>query len=417
MHATTLRFWLWGLTLALCGMGMVMVASTTTIRGADAGLNYRAMGVQGMAFVVGLIIAAAISLCGIRVLRNGYLIACATLAVAISLVVLPYIAAPINGAYRWINLGPFNVQPAELAKVVMVLAAAWHLVRLQERVRVHWDGVLLPLAGFGVAAFLVYRTQDLGSVVVMGLVLWAMMFFARTRWMYFTVLGLASLPMVTYVTVFSEGYRRDRMLAFRDPWTADGPAAYHLQQSELSIGSGGVFGVGLGQGASKQGFLPEFHTDFVYAIICEELGMMGGVMVALGFLLLVLVGLSIANRSEDRYARLVAIGATVLLGFQAFWNMLVVTGAVPTKGLTLPFISYGGTSLVVSMALIGMLDAAARTIPAPVPGRGMSSTRIGAIVVQRDRPTTAQRLRRVTTDPVTRAWRRLTGSHEGGRPH
>ena len=210
----------------------------------------------------------------------------------------------------------------------------------------------------------------------MGLVLYVMMFFARARWIYFTILGIASLPLLLYVTVFSEGYRRDRMLAFWDPWAVEGPAGYHLQQAQMAIASGGTHGMGLGQGASKQGFLPEFHTDFIYAITCEELGAVVASS-SWAYLLYVMVGLGIAHRCGNGYARLVAVGATILLGFQAFWNMLVVTGTVPTKGLTLPFISYGGTSLVVSLILIGLLDAAARTIPRTSPSKKRGKRVIG----------------------------------------
>ncbi|TVR43440.1 MAG: cell division protein FtsW [Planctomycetota bacterium] len=384
MSPTALRILLALLTLALCGLGLVMVGSTTTIRGvADGGLNFRALMIQGIALLIGASIAVTISIVGLGVLRQRWFIFSASFLVAVMLFLVPLVSAPVNGAYRWFDLGPIKIQPAELAKVMLILMGAWYLVQQQERVRVHWHGVLMPLLGFGFVALLVYRTQDLGSVVVMALVLWAMMVFAGARWLYFTALGIASLPLVLYVTVFSEGYRRDRMLAFRDPWAVEGPAGYHLQQSELAIASGGTHGMGLGQGASKQGFLPEFHTDFIYAIICEELGMIGGVAVVLLFLCLVMVGLSIANRCDDRYARLVAVGATMLIGFQAFWNMLVVVGAVPTKGLTLPFISYGGTSLVVSLAVIGLLDAAARTIPSGRAHRSRSNTRIGAAILRR----------------------------------
>jgi len=155
-------------------------------------------------------------------------------------------------------------------------------------------------------------------------------------------------------------YRRDRLLAFLDPWHADGPAAYHLQQSFIAIGSGGLFGLGLGQSVAKYSFLPERHTDFIFAVICEELGLVGGLALAGVFLLLVWTGLAIAARAQDRFLRLLAVGATVVLGTQAFWNMLVVVGAVPTKGLTLPFISYGGSSVLVCLALVGVLDAVAR---------------------------------------------------------
>jgi cell division protein FtsW len=215
--------------------------------------------------------------------------------------------------------------------------------------------------------------------VVMAVVLGAMLVFAGAPWWYMLVVGLPCLPGLLYFTVFQVAYRRDRLLAFIDPWNMDGPAAYHLRQSFIAIGSGGLSGVGLGQSTTTLSFLPERHTDFIFAVICEELGLIGAMAVAGAFLLLVLTGLLIAAQARDRFLRLLAVGATMVLGMQAFWNMLVVTGAVPTKGLTLPFISYGGSSVVVCLALVGLLDAVAQAnLRSEV--RRTSSSRIGAVV-------------------------------------
>jgi cell division protein FtsW len=276
-----------------------------------------------------------------------------------SLALVHLIGRENHGAKRWIDLGPINLQPAELAKFALVLAAAWHLSRVAERVRSSWYGVLMPLCGFALVAGLVYMTKDLGSVVVMAVVLGAMILYAGAPWWYLLLVGLPCVPALLYYTVFQVAYRRDRLLAFIDPWNADGPAAYHLRQSFIAIGGGGLFGVGLGQSTSKLAFLPEKHTDFIFAVIGEELGLAGALAVAGTYLVLVFTGLLIAAQARDRYLRLLAIGATMVLGTQAFWNMMVVTGAVPTKGLTLPFVSYGGSSVVVCLALIGVLDVVA----------------------------------------------------------
>jgi cell division protein FtsW len=181
-----------------------------------------------------------------------------------------------------------------------------------------------------------------------------------------------------YYTVYQVAYRRDRFLAFMDPWNAEGPACYHLRQSFIAIGSGGLFGVGLGQSTAKLSFLPEKHTDFIYAVICEELGLVGALAVAFAFLALVFTGMMIAAQAKDRYLRLLAVGATMVIGTQAFWNMLVVVGAVPTKGLTLPFISYGGSSVVICLALIGVIDVVAQANVRST--QRTTSSRIGAAV-------------------------------------
>jgi len=208
-------------------------------------------------------------------------------------------------------------------------------------------------------------------------VLGSMFFFAGTQWLYFLALAIGCLPPLAYVTIYQVAYRRERLMAFWDPWNAEGPAGYHLRQSFIAIGSGGLYGVGLGQSHAKMDFLPEKHTDFIYAVICEELGLAGALSLAGVFALLVITGLGLALSTRDRHQRLLAVGATMVLGTQAFWNMLVVVGAVPTKGLTLPFISYGGSSLVVCLALIGVLDAVARAAVAES-RRRTTGARIGA---------------------------------------
>jgi cell division protein FtsW len=357
---TAARWCLWFVVPLLCGFGLVMVTSTTTGEAAEAqrwGLVLR----QAAALGIGLACVAVISGAGTAWLRRTWLVVLAAGVAVLLLAALPWCTRPIKGAWRWYDLGPIKLQPAELAKVVLVLVAAWYLTQAREKVRVHWYGALLPIIGFLVLAGLVLRTRDLGTVLILGVTLWAMLFFIGARWVYTTTLGVYCLPLAAYITIFQEGYRWQRLMAYSDPFKADGAAGYHLQQSAIAIGSGGIWGVGLGQGGSKSLFLPEKHTDFIYSVICEELGMVGGLAVALAFLLLIAAGLVIANATRDRHQRLLVIGATVTLGFQACWHMLVATGAVPTKGLTLPFVSYGGSSLVVSLILVGFIDAVART--------------------------------------------------------
>ncbi|HYE04365.1 MAG TPA: putative peptidoglycan glycosyltransferase FtsW [Planctomycetota bacterium] len=377
MNATWLRIQMWLLVLALTGVGLVMIASTTAgMAGGGETLNYDFLVRQVVALVVGLVAAAVISAFGAERMRQTWVVAALAAGTVLALMAVHVLGREVNGAKRWIDLGPVNLQPSEVAKFALVVIAAWHLTRVAEKVRVPWNGVLMPIAGFAVVAGLVYLTKDLGSVVVMAVVLGAMLFFAGARWGYFLQLSAGTLPALCYFAVFQVAYRRDRMLAFLDPMNAEGPAGYHLRQSFIAIGSGGMSGVGLGQSHAKMAFLPEKHTDFIFAVVCEELGLIGAVSVAGLFLALVVTGMFIASATRDRHQRLLAIGATVLLGTQAFWNMLVVVGAVPTKGLTLPFISYGGSSLIISLALIGVLDAVARA--AARQSRRTTSQRIGA---------------------------------------
>jgi len=392
MAVKWLRAQLWIIIAILCGFGLVMVASTTATMGKDAAITYSFIVKQAGAMVLGLGLAATVSAIGIPRWRKPAFVAGAYGITVVALLMVLAVGRSINGARRWIDLGPINLQPAELAKFALVVAAAWHFSRSAERVRSVFHGVLLPLGGFAVIAGLIYLTKDLGSVLVLGTGLCAMLVYAGAPWLYFMTLSLLMSPALLYFTVFSEAYRQDRILAFLDPERYDGPAAYHLRQSFMAIASGGLFGVGLGESASTLTFLPERHTDFIYAVICAEFGMAGGLLLAFVYLALVGTGLAIAAYARDMNQRLIAVGVTIALGLQAFWNMLVVTGGVPTKGLTLPFISYGGSSVLVCLGLVGLLDAVARctiksaaaasaTGRSPMPAdASVTSTRIGGAV-------------------------------------
>ena len=385
MSNRLLRNLLWLCTLGLSGVGLVMVASTTSH--GHTGTNWGYLLRQGVAFVIGFGAALALSRMGVAWLRSTLVVGLLAVGTMLMLLIAREFMRPINGAWRWIDLGVVSIQPAELAKLALIVTVAWYLVRLEERVRVHWYGVLVPMVAFLVLALLVYRTRDLGSIVIMAMVLWSMLFYAGANWLYSAVVGLLFSPLVLYLAVFQTAYRRDRILAFVDPLNPENEAAYHLKQSFIAIGSGGWNGVGLGRGMSKNSYLPENHTDFIYAVICEELGFVGGIAVAATYLLLVWVGLMIAGRARDRHQRLIAVGASVLIGVQAFWNMMVVTGVLPTKGLTLPFISYGGSSLVVCLVAVGFLAAVLRACPDTRLSRRSVTVRIGAMSVNR-RPQT-----------------------------
>jgi cell division protein FtsW len=238
----------------------------------------------------------------------------------------------------------------------------------------------VPLLGFAAIAGAVYATKDLGSVVVMGVVLTAMIAFAGASLWYYLALVVMILPLGVWQAAWSVGYRRDRMTSFLDPLHMDGPTAYHLKQSFIAIGSGGLTGAGAGQGVSKLDYLPEHHTDFIYAVVCEEYGLIGGLGLAGVYLALIATGLAIAWQASDLHRRLLALGATVVIGFQAFGNMLVATGAVPTKGMTLPFISYGGTSVFCCLVLVGLIDAVARAEARARAADPLRPSRIGASI-------------------------------------
>ena len=384
MLVTNLRFMLWALTFIFCGLGLVMTASTATLATDGEAFTYSFVIKQAAAMGVGLLCASFFSYVGPDFLRRNAVVGLLGLGILVTLAVTPFIGVNRYGATRWINLGPVMVQPAEIAKLVLIVVMAWYLVRVEERVRVSWNGVLMPMIGFAILALLVYRTKDLGSVVIMAGVVWVMLFYAGANWLYGTVLGLGAMPIVVYYAVYKTAYRNERILAFMDPWDPSNSAGYHLRQSFTAIGNGGEAGLGIGQGVmSKYQFLPEDSTDFVYAVIGEELGFIGTTGVAVGFLLLVCVGMWIAHLTKSRHHRLLVIGCSVLIGMQAFANMMVVIGLVPTKGLTLPFISYGGSSVAICCMLIGIIDGVARALPVQAKQDTDQLARLGATMVKK----------------------------------
>ncbi len=380
MNNKSLRVMLWLVTGIISLFGLVMVVSTTAGSHATDGANYGFIIRQIAALIIGVIGAACLSYFGTVRMRKLWFVSLIMLVTIGMLCAVQVIGLEVNGARRWLDLGPINVQPAELAKLTLIVVLAWQLNHVAEKVRLHWHGVLVPMILFGIAAVLVYMTRDLGSVLVMAGVVWTMLFFAKARWLYVTMVGLGMLPLVAYFAVFDTYYRFMRINAFMNPWDSTNAATYHLQQSFIAIGSGGMHGVGLGQAST---FLPEDHTDFIFARICQETGMIGALILIALYFLFVVIGLSIANHTRDRHQRLLAVGATMVIGIQAFWNVMVVVGAVPTKGLTLPFVSYGGTSMVVCMLAVGILDAVISN-PIRLEDRLMSQTaRLGAITTKR----------------------------------
>jgi cell division protein FtsW len=380
--AHRLRLLLLGTVAALCVFGLLMIATATaagSVGGrSGGGVTVTFLVKQMIAMAGGLAIAWAISRWGGRWLGDRRVVFAVIIGAVLSLLVVLAVGRTVNGARRWIEFGPINLQPAELAKFALVLFVAWHFARAAERARTFRHGLVWPLGAFFALGSFVYLTKDLGSVVVMAAVLFAMLVMAGAPFVQTMVAGVCASPLLLYVAVWEVGYRRERFFAFVDPWHAVGNAAYHLQQGFIAIGHAGTAGTGLGQGWAQLGRLPERHTDFIYAVVCEELGMAGGLGLAAAYLVLVATGLAIAHQSRDLNRRLLATGAVAVIGTQAFWNMLVVLGAAPTKGLTLPFVSYGGSSLVVCLALVGILDAVARANAADRMLAPTVQTRIGA---------------------------------------
>lgn len=275
------------------------------------------------------------------------------------LVLAPSLGIAAKGARRWLRLGPISIQPAEMVKLVAVIYVAAYLTKKAEKLTLFRSGLVPVLIVIGILSGLVLLEPDLGTVVVMGLVVVGMLFLGGAKISHLMSLGLCAVPLVAFA-VLSSSYRRQRLMTFLAPWKDPSDAGFQITQSFLAFGSGGPFGVGLGEGKQKLYFLPEAHTDFVLALVGEELGLAGTATVILLFVVFVWRGFQIAARARVPFGKHLGMGITLLIGLQALVNAAVVTGLLPTKGLTLPFVSYGGSSLVVSFVGVGMLLSISR---------------------------------------------------------
>jgi cell division protein FtsW len=286
------------------------------------------------------------------------------LAVALLAAVLK-LGPAINGAVRWFRLGPLSFQPSELAKFALALYLAVLLARKAEKVRDFSMGFLPPLLMTGVFLGLLLKQPDLGTAVIIGVTALGLLFVAGTRTSYILLSVLIAAPVGWKVFITGESWRMKRLLAFLYPWQYRRDTGYQLYESLISVGSGGVWGQGLGQGHQKLFFLPEAHTDFILAVVGEELGLVGMLAVLATFGVLVWRGLRASMRARDPYGCYLAFGITCLFGLQTIVNMCVVLGLLPTKGLPLPFVSYGGTSLVMSLFMAGVLVNISARAPEP----------------------------------------------------
>lgn len=273
------------------------------------------------------------------------------------LVLIPGIGKDVNGSQRWLALGPLTLQPSELAKAAMLLYLAGYLVRQEASVRQHWQGFLRPLVVLGVVAVLLLAEPDFGATVILLATALGMLFLAGMRLLHFGAILLACVGLLVAL-VQAAPYRIQRLIAYTDPWADPYGSGFQLIQSLIAFGRGEWLGVGLGNSVQKLFYLPEAHTDFVFSIWAEETGFFGACLLVVLFLALVLriflVGLQARSQGEG-FAAYLCFGISLMFAGQGFVNMGVSSGLLPTKGLTLPLISYGGTSLICSCALLALV--------------------------------------------------------------
>lgn len=270
------------------------------------------------------------------------------------LVLIPGIGIMVKGARRWLGYGHFRFQPSELAKIVLIIFMAKFLSQKYDSMKDFRRVVLPSIAILALFMILIVKEPDFGNAMIIGLIMGIMWFIAGMRLRLIVASLIVSAPIVTYL-IFSKQYRLDRILAFINPWDYRSGKGWQLVQSLISLGSGGIGGRGLGQSVQKYLYLPDSHSDFIFSILGEELGFLGTSAVVLLFLILIWCGIKVSLRIKDLFGSYLAIGITSLIGIQALINMCVVTGLLPTKGLPLPFISYGGSSLLANCIGIGIL--------------------------------------------------------------
>jgi cell division protein FtsW len=288
-----------------------------------------------------------------RLRRLAFPLAIAALALLI-VVLLPHVGVEVNGARRWLRLGPMQMQPAELAKVVAIVFMALWLERHRERLGSLEDGVLPYLALLGLITLLVILERDLGTTLIIAAILLSQFLVAGGRKRHVLLLALI-VGLCVYLFIRMEPYRLHRIVAFFDPWADPLNTGFQAVQSVLALGSGGVFGVGLGQSIQKYQWLPFAHTDFIFAIVGEETGLIGTSAVLGLFGLFAYRGYRIALKAPDAFGSLLACGVTTWIAFQALVNIAAVTVTLPTTGVPLPFISYGGSSLAITLLAVGIL--------------------------------------------------------------
>jgi cell division protein FtsW len=349
-----------GVTLLLVGIGTVMVFSaSSTVAAAHYGDGAWYLKRHLVRVVIGLILLVVLAHARYeRIVHLGGPLLVVSL-VALVLVLMPALGVEAKGAHRWLALGPFRFQPSELARFALLLWLAHTLAsRGSDITRFRHD--LLPVLGvIALVAGLIVLEPDYSSAFVLTSIGVGLVFLAGARFHQLSGLALATVP-VAWAVLVSSPYRRQRILSFLDGGRDIQGSGYQVWQSLLGLGNGGLFGVGLGNSGQKLRFLPEPYNDFIFSVLGEELGFIGAVVVLGLFLVLVLRGLQVAYRAPDTVGSLLAAGVSLTVGLYVLVNVGVVTSTLPATGLALPFISYGGSSLVFSLAGIGLLLAVSR---------------------------------------------------------
>lgn len=367
---------------ALVGIGLVMVFSVSAAEGAAEGCSPGAQLVKRSIWIAVAVMAFyAASRVNLAWLEEQRVLLLCVAVFMLLLVLLPWVGTARFGARRWIRMGPVGVQPSELAKLLLLVFVAGYAKEHRRALHTFKRGLLIPGLVIGVVCGLVFLEPDFGTAMLLGFVSVAVLLIAGACPWQVALLSSSALPLLG-VMIWLSPARWKRIVAFLHPEEYSSGAAYQMIQAVVALGSGGLFGTGVGAGGQKYGFLPQSGTDFIFAVIGEEFGLLGTATVIGLFVVLVWLGMKIALRARDMFASLLAAGVVLYVGVQAMIHIAVVTGSAPTKGITLPFISMGGSSLVMCMAGVGLLLAVARRASAE---EGLMRTGYGTVLLAKER--------------------------------
>ena len=351
--------------LILMTVGVIMMFSASLVRGQSSyGTTEYFLFRQLIWLTLSLLGAIFCARIDLAFLRKVALPTAALCVISLILVRIPGIGHEINGSWRWIRLGPLTIQPSEFSKIGVVLAVAWWISRRRRYMKTLQRGSLIPILGLGLFAGLLMVEPDFGTTMLMGLVVLTLLYVGGARPAHLISFAAAGAGAFGLILLFNANRMR-RIVAFLDPEKYAQNEAWQLNNALNAFAAGGQWGTGLGNSIQKQFYLPEAHTDFIFPIIGEELGIIATFSVLLLFIVIFICGLRIADRAHDDFGRFTALGITFMITLQALINLAVVTGSMPTKGLALPFISYGGSSLLVCSAMIGLLVNVAHTARSP----------------------------------------------------
>jgi len=341
--------------LLLVIIGIIMIYSSSTVIAMERyGTPFyflRNQTIWALIGIIGMLIAKNFDYQRLKGLSLPLVIISGLLLI---LVLVPNIGIEVNGSKRWFRFIGLSFQPSELAKLTLIISISAYMSKMSGRMEDFVYGFFPPVFLLAVFQILIMLQPDIGTAIALGIIVLTLLFIGGVRVPHILSLGIILIPFLIKF-LFNAGYRKKRLIAFLDPWSDPTGAGFQVIQSLLALGSGGLFGLGLGRGKQKLFFLPEPHTDFIYSLIGEELGFVGVFSVILLFLIILWRGTRIAMRVDDTFGRYLAIGITLMIGIQALINLGVVTGLLPTKGIPLPFVSFGGSSLLINMVAIGIL--------------------------------------------------------------